>query len=210
MITCPWCGTSYEKFQSNCSNCGGPLPSEMRRMPAGQDAASVNDPGPTPPSPPRSISDRYAWRLMWGSGQSVVALVFGILGSVFTLVGAALTAGIITAFVGLPFLVLGLVFLLAGGVLGYLSYQKARRIVGVLRAGIAAEGKIVGVTENLNVRVNQRHPWTIRYQFQVTGREYEGQVSTLNAPGVDLQIGRRAWVLYLPQSPEDNALYPHP
>ena len=26
MITCPWCGTNYQSFQSNCSNCGGSLP----------------------------------------------------------------------------------------------------------------------------------------------------------------------------------------
>ena len=26
MVTCPWCGTNYLTFQSNCNNCGGALP----------------------------------------------------------------------------------------------------------------------------------------------------------------------------------------
>ena len=25
MVICPWCGTNYTTFQSNCSRCGGPL-----------------------------------------------------------------------------------------------------------------------------------------------------------------------------------------
>ncbi len=32
MITCPWCNTSYLNFQSNCSNCGGPLPLPQQPM----------------------------------------------------------------------------------------------------------------------------------------------------------------------------------
>ena len=25
MVVCPWCGTNYAAFQSNCSKCGGPI-----------------------------------------------------------------------------------------------------------------------------------------------------------------------------------------
>jgi len=25
MITCPWCGTNYQTFQSDCPKCGGPM-----------------------------------------------------------------------------------------------------------------------------------------------------------------------------------------
>jgi hypothetical protein len=62
--------------------------------------------------------------------------------------------------------------------------------------------------ENLNVRINHRHPWMIRYTFQANGQLYEGNVSTLNRP--NYQPGQRVYVLYLPQNPEYNALYPHP
>ena len=147
---------------------------------------------------------------MWSDGWAVAAFVFVILGAVFTVVGAILTLAIVTAFVGLPFLALGIIFLGVGGVVGLWRYRQARKIVEVLRAGEAVQGQIAGVNENLNVRVNQRHPWTITYQFRVAGQDYEGHVSTLNVPGAGLQPGKQAWVLYLPQGPEQNVLYPHP
>jgi hypothetical protein len=208
MVTCPWCGTSYTAFQSSCDKCGGPLPPPAQTSAPTADARDMRL--SKPPSAPRPISDRYAWRLMFTDGWGVVALVFTILGAVFTLVGGGLTLGIITAFVGLPFLVMGLVFLVSGLAIAQWRYRLARQTVEVLKIGDAVEGQIVSVEQNFNVRINQRHPWTIRYQFQALGQPYTGQVSTLNVPGPTLQPGQRAWVLYLPNTPERNALYPHP
>ena len=207
MITCPWCGTNYLAFQSNCKNCGGPLPA-----PRDQAApfAAGDDRLPDPPPPPRIVADSYAWRLMFTDGWGVAGLVFTLLGSIFTLLGAALTAGIITAIVGLPFLAIGLAFLVVGSRLLSSRYKGAQQTIGVLRFGQAAAGTIAGVEENLNVRVNSRHPWNITYQFRVQGQQYQGRVSTLNPPGPDLQPGRAACVLYLPEAPQHNSLYPHP
>jgi hypothetical protein len=143
-------------------------------------------------------------------GWAVAAFVFGLLGMIFTLVGAVLTLGIITAFVGIPFAGLGLLFLGGGVAVTGWRYQEAQKQVQVLRAGEAVEGQIVQVEENLYVRVNRRHPWVIRYQFCVAGQNYEGQVNTLNLPSPSLQPGHRACVLYLPQAPGQNVLYPHP
>jgi hypothetical protein len=50
----------------------------------------------------------------------------------------------------------------------------------------------------------------IEYQFTVNGRNYHGQVSTLNSLGGIFQAGKSVSVLYLPESPENNAIYPHP
>jgi len=205
MITCHWCGTNYLQFQSNCDRCGAPL-----ALPA--DASATNSAGrpPTPPPAPRPVAASYAWKLMWSDGTGVVGLIFLILGAVFTVVGGALTLGVITAFVGLPFLLLGLVFLLVGGGLAASRYQAARRTVDVLRLGEAAAGKIARVEQNLNVRVNNQHPWNIWYQFQVQSQSFEGKVSTFNTPGPSLQPGQSATVLYAPQAPQHNSLYPHP
>jgi hypothetical protein len=173
--------------------------------------ASLPEEGlPTPPPPPRAISDNYAWRLLLTDGWAIVAFVFGLLGAIFTLVGTILTLGIITAFVGIPFAGLGLLFLGGAGTVAFWRYQEAQKIIAVLRAGEAVEGQIVQVEENLNVQINQRHPWTIRYQFRVGGQAYEGRVSTLNVPGRELRPGKRACVLYLPNAPVQNMLYPHP
>ncbi len=209
MITCPYCGTNYQAFRSNCKNCGAPLP-----FTAGPDypltAGTGGDNPPAPPPPPRLVADSYAWRLLLADGWGVVSLVFMMLGAIFTLTGAVLTLAIVTALVGLPFMVIGLGFLAAGGALASSRYQAARQTVRVLREGLATDGTIVRVEQNLNVRVNRRHPWTINYEFRVDGRRHDGRVTTLNVPGANLQPTRAACVLYLPDSPQHSSLYPHP
>ena len=205
MITCPWCGTNYVTFQSNCQNCGGPM-----LAPAENSAEDPEGSSPMPPPPQRPISDRYVWRLLTTDGWAIAAFVFVLLGAIFTLLGVALTLAIITAFVGIPFAVLGILFLGAGAAVAVWRYQDAQKTVGVLRTGKAVEGQISQVEENLHVQVNYRNPWVIRYQFRADGKIVEGQVSTLNTPGAALQSGKRAWILYLPESPERNVLYPHP
>jgi hypothetical protein len=210
-ITCPWCGTNYAAFQTNCRNCGGPLPApDGGRQPAAPSIAGWEAELAVPPPAPRPIADSYAWRLLWTDGWAIAAGVFTLLGAVFTLVGSALTLGIITAFVGLPFLGLGVLFLALGGYGLNWRYRAAQQTVNVLRHGEAARGEITGVEENYSVRVNGRHPWIITYRFQALGREHTGQVSTLNPPGSQLRPGQPACVLYLPNTPEHNALYPHP
>jgi hypothetical protein len=204
MIICPWCGTHYAAFQSNCKNCGGPL-----SMPPTPQNAEEHLPE-APPAPPRPIADSYAGRLMLADGWSITAGVFALVGAIFTLVGGMLTLGIITALVGLPFMGLGLLFFGGGAAIMRWRYTEMQKRVGVLRRGQAARGQIVSVEENYAVRINHRHPWVITYQFQVGGRDYAGKVTTLNSPGPGLQPGKAAYVLYLPETPEQNALYPHP
>ena len=82
--------------------------------------------------------------------------------------------------------------------------------MAVLRIGKPATGQISRVEENLNVRVNNQHPWTIGYTFRVQERDYQGSVNTLNPPGPDLRAGRAARVLYLLEALVHNSLYPHP
>jgi Protein of unknown function (DUF3592) len=206
MVTCPWCGTNYPIFQSNCSNCGGIL----QPLEETSSSSVTTEYLPTPPSAPRPISNGYIWRLLSTDAWSVAAFVFGLLGTVFTLVGAGLTLGIITAFVGIPFLFLGLAFLGAAGGIFYWRYKETQKMVNVLRMGEATRGKIIEIQENYSVRINGRNPWEIRYQFQMNGQTYEGKVSTLNPVGETLQAGKTVWILYLPTAPEWNSIYPHP
>jgi len=210
MINCPWCGTNYESFHSNCQNCGGPM-----QIPSGNSSQSLEPRSPLlnmviPPAPPRPISNRYVWRLLVSDGWAIAACVFGLLGFIFILVGVGLTLGVVTAFMGIPFSGLGLLLLGGGGTLAGLRYQAAKKTVGVLRVGEVAEGQIAQVVDNFHLRVNGHYPWVIRYEFRVDGQLYEGWVSTLNTPGAALQPGQRACVLFLPQAPGQNVLYPHP
>lgn len=206
MITCPWCGTNYIAFQTNCTNCGGPLPAPNPENPSrAMDEATL-----APPPAPRPISPKYAWRLLYSDGAAIAALVFVLLGLIFGLVGAGLTLGILTAFVGIPFLLLGILFLGAGAGLLAWRYQAVQRVVSVLRDGEATRGEIVDVQPNYSVRINGRNPWIIRYRFQANGVSQEGKVSTLNEPGQQLQQGRAVCVLYLPGTPQYSSIYPHP
>ena len=206
MITCPWCGTNYTAFQPNCKNCGGPLP-----MPApAPKVAEIEEDILMPPPAPRAFPDSYIWKLVWREGWGIAAMVFAILGSVFSCLGIALTLGVVTAFVGVPFVLMGVGFLILGGGGIYWRYTEAEKIVNVLRVGQAARGEILTVEENLMVEINNRHPWVITYAFSANGQNHEGKVTTLTPPGPQLQPGKSFCVLYLPEKPALNALYPHP
>lgn len=203
MSTCPWCGTASPVFQPNCPKCGGPWPAPQN-LPPTQFFL------PEPPPAPRPIATRYALQLGFSDGWFIVGLVFSLLGIIFGGLGFSLTLGLVTAFVGLPFLGLGLVFLSLGlPTLAWRS-QAALKIVRVLQVGQAARGEILSVEQNFLVRVNHRHPWKIVYRFEVLGQAYQGQVSTLNTPGPQLQAGQAVYSLYLPENPNLNVIYPHP
>ncbi len=206
MITCPWCGTNYVSFQSNCSNCGGILPV----MDNSRGSSTPGESQLPPPPAPRSISNSYVWKLLSSDGWSIAALVFVILGAVFSLTGTGLTIAVITAFVGIPFLLLGLLFLLPGLWVLKGRYGELQNVVEVLRNGMAETGLITETTENYSVTINGRNPWIIRYQFQAAGQNQEGKVTTLNQPGPNLQAGKNVQILYLPDAPEWNSIYPHP
>jgi hypothetical protein len=203
VITCPYCGTNHLAFQSNCKNCGAPLPApeELAKREANRKLV-------TPPPPPREISGSFAWRWLLSDGWSIVALVFTILGGSFTITGLGLIAGIITAIIGIPFALLGIAFLGGGIGVGIWRYQLAQNALNVLRHGQSTRGEITSVEPNYNVRVNGRHPWTIDYRFTLDGKEYTGTVTTLNTP--QLEPGNPTAILYLSDDPKFNGIYPHP
>jgi hypothetical protein len=147
---------------------------------------------------------------MLTDGMGIVGFVFALLGLIFSCIGAGLTVTLITAFVGFPFLVSGVVALAGGAALLVWRYQIFSKRVLVLQIGEAVRGRVVSVEQNYAVRVNGRNPWKIAYRFSCPRGEFEGLVSTLNDPGPHLQPGREVYVLYLPETPEINAIYPHP
>ncbi|MDR3573692.1 MAG: DUF3592 domain-containing protein [Anaerolineaceae bacterium] len=206
MITCPWCGTNYAVFQPNCQNCGGPLPVQSEET----SPAVPDESLPIPPAAPRQISNRYVWRLFSADGAWIAALVLALVGIIFGIVGLGLTIAIITALIGIPFLLLGLVLLVAGGLLFFGRYQKAQKVVSVLRDGAASEGQITELRQNYSVQINGRSPWIIAYAYQVNGQSFAGKVTTLNDPGQRLQVGKAVRILYLPSDPNWSSIYPHP
>ena len=204
MITCPWCGTNYLEFQSNCSNCGGSLPLPASSTPARGEAP------PEPPPPPRRAPRNYALRIFLTNGWAIVGFVFTLLGGIFFLVGFVLTIAIITAPFGIPFAFMGLGFLVSGIPLLIWRYTLAQKTVILFISGLAAPGEVLEAYENLYVRINDRHAWVITYSFQVDGEIFEGKVTTLRPPGSDLQPGSPVYILYMDEYPSQNTLYPTP
>jgi len=163
-----------------------------------------------PPAPPRPISQGYVWRLFWSDGWAITGFIFALLGGVFAVTGVGLTMGIVTAFIGIPFAGFGLLGLAGGIALAGRSYQAAQQTVEVLRNGAPVTGEITRVEVIPGVLINGRPPWKIEYKYRVQERDFEGSVTTLNSPTSDLAAGEPACILYLPNAPEKNALYPHP
>lgn len=214
MITCPWCGTNYAEFQPNCKNCGGQLPAAP---PPERQVVNVNilagdfiDYQPeAPPPAPRQISNSYIWRLLGSDGGAIAGMVFLFIGVIFTVIGIPLSFAIVTAFVGIPFGLLGIVMSVVSGITLYNRFQKMNHTVEVLKNGEAVLGRIMQLGQNTSVQINGRNPWRIDYQFQINGRNYQGEVSTLSPP-YHLRPGMQSYILFLPEAPNYNALYPHP
>ena len=209
IITCPWCGTNYTKFRPNCQNCAGPIPA-IPDMVETKSTPPKSGKLVFPEKAPREISANYIWRLIFADAWTISALIFALIGGIFSVAGAGLTIGIITAFVGLPFLGMGLLFFFSGAAVLVWRYQITEKRVKVLKEGIAIEGEIIDLVENVNVRVNGRTPWKISYAFNLPEDTYEGTVTTLNPPGPQLAPGNPIVILYLEDSPQFSSIYPHP
>lgn len=205
MITCRYCGTSYATFQPSCQKCGGALV-----LPEAQAAEQPREGIAVPPPAPRQVPGNYAWRILGSDGWAITGGVLLFVGAVFGVVGIGLTLGIITAFVGLPFSGLAVLMLGAGGGLAVWRYREAQQTVALLRGGRSVLGEMMGVYQNLNVRVNGRHPWTAEYRYVVDGRPYEGKVVSLVRPDPRQQAGKGVYVLYQPDEPGRSTIYPHP
>lgn len=210
MITCPWCGTNYEDFQSNCDNCGGSLPMSVEAPPISEEPAIASEIPLAPPLPPRQIPKKVMSRMLLTDAGMISGSVFLLIGVIFFVVGMALVVAIFTLPVGIPFAGLGFIFLVVGGVLFFWRYENARQKVSILRDGQAALGEITHVTQSYHLRVNGRYPWVIQYLFKVYGTNYQGKLTTLSQPDLSQQPGKAVYVLYQQNDPEKSTLYPSP
>ncbi|MEM6986553.1 MAG: DUF3592 domain-containing protein [Pseudomonadota bacterium] len=181
-IMCGWCETKYPPTytESNCSNCGGPLP-----LPPGPDR------GPVPPAPPRHIPPSFSRKLRLGF-VFVFGLVFVALGVVLAPQSSGFT----------------LVFSLAGALLLRSNWRKASNRINALKDGIAAEGEILSVGFDESVKVNGKHPYLVRYRWDHEGRFREGQKSTWDEAAMDHYRGEPIWVVYTPDDTRRSAIWP--
>ncbi len=210
-IICPWCGTHYTEFQPNCENCGGslPFPQETDIGISSHDTNRL--PLAVPAEKPRGVPTSHLWKILSTKAGPWIGGIFSILGFVFGIVGFGLTVTVVAIFVGIPFMFLGVVFSGIGLPLFIVGYSRAQRTLGLLRNGSSVEGKIHQVVPNYQMTINGRHPWKISYAFELHGRKFTGTSSTLSAIPHDVNYsGQPVFILYNPENPEENTIFPNP
>ena len=178
-LPCGWCGTTNtDMARVNCINCGGPLPPAQ--------ALAADDPGSPPPLVPRKLPSKYRWRIMlWKNVQVTIGIVFTV---VFCWT-------ILFPLIGIPIWIVG--------------HRRAQSQLAALERGIAARAELIGVERDPSVKVNGRSPWRIEYIFETqNGQVLDGWVHTWEGRHTRRSAGEVFWVVYLPEDPSQNNVWP--
>jgi len=189
MITCGWCHTNYENWQSHCDSCGGPLPAR---------AGSVL--GDEPPPAPRKLPKGFALRTRFTGNIATIA------GSAFFFVGSLIFWGLVKAktFAALfPFF-----FMISGFFLFRYGWKSASTVLRAFRRGVAVPGEVYECRIDRTQSVNGDHPYKLTWHFTVEGREYEGTLTSYDSTLGSRGCGQPLWVLYVPRDPAQNTIYP--
>ena len=120
---------------------------------------------------------------------------------------------------GLLFLIIGLsmmlftlgftlIFAIAGGFILRHSWKNATGRIAALKHGQTGEGEITYVGHDHTTTVNGKHPYLIKYRWEVNGRYREGQKSTWNDAALDHFRGEPLWVVYMPDDTQKSAIWP--
>ncbi|MBL9146837.1 MAG: DUF3592 domain-containing protein [Verrucomicrobiaceae bacterium] len=190
MHTCPWCTTEYVNWQSQCKQCGGPLP-----PPPGMKL------GEPPPPAPRKLPSTYVKRVRWT--ENIATLV----GLGFTGIGLLIAVPMLANKLWLPALIPG--FFLLGGVSMFRhGWKSAAGRLRAFKSGKAVEGRIERVGIDASQQINGRHPSRVVYHFPIGDQWHEGQIITFDTTATLRSSGQPVWVLYNENDPNENAIYP--
>lgn len=125
-----------------------------------------------------------------GLGVGVFLVVIALLSGVDGLLwGAGLTSG---------FAFFGAVVWLAGHVV-------RARAVRLFQEGKEAHALVTSVEQDLNIRLNNRHPWVVRYRSD--DGKIEGEQSFYDLERPEAEPGQRVIVLYDPAAPGRSVLW---
>jgi|WetSurMetagenome_2_1015567.scaffolds.fasta_scaffold321772_1 hypothetical protein len=212
-IHCPWCGSTHKEYTPTCSRCGGwmPAPQEAPEADAGH---REKTPPLAPPPAPRQFAPDYFRRFLLTDQWVLVSGLFLFFAVVFTPLGLLMSLSKLIRSTGLIFLLIGGSGLVLGALLAAYRYNEDKIYLRLLTSGDAVVGKVTEISENFLVSKGTRshsvHPFNIRYTFQVNGQEYRGRVEAFRPFRKALREGSATYVLYLPNSPWRNTLYPIP
>ncbi len=139
------------------------------------------------------------------TATGVVGLVLSILGTVFTTTGLVLAALVRPHVIGVVFLCVGVGVLAVGSVLVMCRRAVLRWRARLQEQGLEARGTVTEVVQNPFVRVNGRHPWVVRYRYDVQGRTCHGSEAMME-PDPEYRAGATVVVMVDPARVERSVL----
>jgi hypothetical protein len=77
-----------------------------------------------------------------------------------------------------------------------------------LREGVVAEGEVVDVRSGGTHKGDGQHNWAIEYRFDGPDGPVQGRAVTWEAQYARWKPGHPVWVVYRPDQPKHNALWP--
>jgi hypothetical protein len=91
-----------------------------------------------------------------------------------------------------------ILFPLIGVAMIVMGFVRAFKRFDVLVHGTAVEGVIIAAGENRGETVNGKHPYYIKYQYDVNGKTCSGFMNCWDESSMNYQAGHAIWVVYLP------------
>ena len=174
-LKCSWCGTANPvPERTHCSACAAalpPLPGE--------------DPGESPPPPPRELPQGYRWRRFRTVIDWLSCFFF--------------------------FFVFGwsLLFPLIYGLILRKKIRNERRKLDALERGVPARGEVIEVQEiRKGFDDKPKIHWGVRYVFDGPDGVAEGMSETHESAYAQFSPGDAVWVVVDPADPEGNDLWP--
>lgn len=156
--------------------------------------------GDRPPDAPRELPSGFEFRIKW-SGN-----ILSMVGTIFLFVGLVLFFAMLFviwfgALFALIFVILGFILFRAGRV-------QAKSVLRAFKRGIAIAGEVISCSLDRTQSINQEHPFKLVYSFVVDGHLYEGSLTSFDSTIARRAAGQPIWVLYVPEAPGQNTIYP--
>ncbi len=179
-VECPWCKTVNKvTTETHCKSCGGPLPA------ISHDNSGIHR-GDPPPPPPRQLPKVYINKLKYRNTLFIIGIIFIV-----------------------PF-IWSIIFPIIGFFLVRSGLRTAKRKIEALEKGIKAEGLLTDIYKDTSETVNGRHPWRLEYEFKTKPETLiqSKKTGAWNNNNRHRKINDKLWVVYLPENPEINAVWP--
>jgi hypothetical protein len=156
--------------------------------------------GPPPPPTPRVLPKGFALRTrLTGNVATWVGLIFFTFGSLMA----------VAIFFASPWATLFPLFFALGGFgMLRLGLTQANNTLRAFRFGTAVAGQVHSVGLDSSNRINDQYARKLTYHFQIENQLHEGTLSSFDSTLSTRRSGQPLWVLYLPEDPTKNTLYP--